>query len=350
MASSSRVFAGAHRSLKVRSLLLLGGSLLLVISAAAVLVDQPDRRAYARVTAQPPAAPTVGDFAERFAADEGGVPARILPPIEWPVDRDGDAPKGTRDALGLREVSEETRACMSDMMCTKGIFLKMALGVSAREPRPVEQQRIMKWTKPVGLGTAGLDSLPPDRVERALKTVEGVIAVSKAAGIDLDVRRPGDEREINMLVFISDDFVRDRRERFASLIDAYLGRTHSSRYDVVAAELASRQLCAGRVYSDRNFAISRSFDLIPSTISAPDFEACLYEEIVQNLGLTSDVDDAVDSMFTDRRSQASLTQFDFLLLRILYHPAIRPGMDENEVRSVFAHVYSDVTGTPRSRS
>ncbi|WGF87206.1 DUF2927 domain-containing protein [Marinivivus vitaminiproducens] len=348
MASNVRALGNVRRSLKVRNLLIACGALLVAIGAAAVLSDRPDHRAYARIPLQPPAAPTVGDFADRFAADGGGAPPQVIAPVA-PPSADGVA-QVARDPFALRPVDDATRACMDDMLCTKAIFLKMALGLSEREPRPVEQQRIMKWTKPVGLGTAGLDSLPPERVRRALRTVEGIIAISKAAGIDLDVRRPGADREINMLVFISDDFVRDRHQRFASLIESYLGRTHSSRYDMVAAELASRQLCAGRVYSDRTFAISRSFDLIPSTISAPDFEACLYEELVQNLGLTSDVDDVVDSMFTDRASQPSLTQLDFLLLRILYHPAIRPGMDENEVRSVFAHVYSDVTGTPRSPS
>jgi hypothetical protein len=62
--------------------------------------------------------------------------------------------------------------------------------------------------------------------------------------------------------------------------------------------------------------------------------ACYHEEIAQGLGLTNDSDLARPSIFNDDDEFALLTRHDEQLLRILYDPALRPGMTAEEARPI----------------
>lgn len=62
--------------------------------------------------------------------------------------------------------------------------------------------------------------------------------------------------------------------------------------------------------------------------------SCLHEEIAQGLGLPNDSPAARPSIFNDDEEFALLTRQDELMLRILYDPALRPGMTEAEARPI----------------
>lgn len=55
-------------------------------------------------------------------------------------------------------------------------------------------------------------------------------------------------------------------------------------------------------------------------------QSCFHEEIAQGLGLANDSPRARPSIFNDDEEFALLTKMDELLLKILYDPALRPGM------------------------
>lgn len=79
---------------------------------------------------------------------------------------------------------------------------------------------------------------------------------------------------------------------------------------------------------------SRAVVVIPS--EHPDLLrlACIHEEIAQSLGLPNDSNAARPSIFNDDQEFALLTRQDELMLRILYDPALRPGMTETEARPI----------------
>ena len=79
---------------------------------------------------------------------------------------------------------------------------------------------------------------------------------------------------------------------------------------------------------DRAFAVIRA--------EHPDLLrlSCLHEEIAQGLGLANDSPRARPSIFNDDEEYALLTRQDELMLRILYNPALRPGMTEAEARPI----------------
>lgn len=62
--------------------------------------------------------------------------------------------------------------------------------------------------------------------------------------------------------------------------------------------------------------------------------SCIHEEVAQGLGLANDSPQARPSIFNDDEEFALLTRQDELLLRILYDPALRPGMKLDEARPI----------------
>lgn len=72
--------------------------------------------------------------------------------------------------------------------------------------------------------------------------------------------------------------------------------------------------------------------------------SCLHEEIAQGLGLPNDSPAARPSIFNDDEEFALLTRQDELMLRMLYDPALRPGMTEEEARPIITTLASRLTG------
>jgi len=60
--------------------------------------------------------------------------------------------------------------------------------------------------------------------------------------------------------------------------------------------------------------------------------SCIHEELAQGLGLSNDSPSARPSIFNDDEEFGLLTTHDELLLRILYDPRMRAGMDAEEAR------------------
>lgn len=60
--------------------------------------------------------------------------------------------------------------------------------------------------------------------------------------------------------------------------------------------------------------------------------ACVVEELTQILGLANDSDSVFPSIFNDHSHNDFLTGLDFVLLKLLYHPALHSGMTEKQVR------------------
>jgi hypothetical protein len=89
---------------------------------------------------------------------------------------------------------------------------------------------------------------------------------------------------------------------------------------------------------------ARAVAVIPS--EHPDLMrlACFHEELAQALGLPNDSNAARPSIFNDDQEFALLTKQDELMLRILYDPALRPGMTEAEARPIVQSLASRLLG------
>ncbi|MBL4926725.1 DUF2927 domain-containing protein [Fuscibacter oryzae] len=72
--------------------------------------------------------------------------------------------------------------------------------------------------------------------------------------------------------------------------------------------------------------------------------SCVHEEIAQGLGLPNDSPLARPSIFNDDEEFALLTRQDEMMLRLLYNPALRPGMTEAEARPIVTDLAKGLVG------
>ena len=72
--------------------------------------------------------------------------------------------------------------------------------------------------------------------------------------------------------------------------------------------------------------------------------SCVHEEIAQGLGLPNDSPLARPSIFNDDEEFALLTRQDEMMLRLLYNPALRPGMTEAEARPLVTDLAKRLVG------
>lgn len=80
-------------------------------------------------------------------------------------------------------------------------------------------------------------------------------------------------------------------------------------------------------------ALTRAVVLIPDNAPPYIIRACFNEEIAQSLGPVNDLYRVSDTVFNDDNVFNSLTDFDHLILRVLYSPELKSGMGEAAVRA-----------------
>lgn len=105
--------------------------------------------------------------------------------------------------------------------------------------------------------------------------------------------------------------------------------------------------CAGEIYfsgpaSDTRFEIALAMIYIRDEVRGLSRQACIEEEISQSLGLVRDDPTVRPSIFNDDEEYALLTRHDELLLQILYHPALAPGMDRETAMPIVQRVARQV--------
>ncbi len=66
--------------------------------------------------------------------------------------------------------------------------------------------------------------------------------------------------------------------------------------------------------------------------------ACIVEELTQIMGLPNDSEKVFPSVFNDKSYNELLTGLDYLLLKMLYHPMVKPGMSEYQVRPILQKI------------
>ncbi len=72
--------------------------------------------------------------------------------------------------------------------------------------------------------------------------------------------------------------------------------------------------------------------------------SCIHEELAQGLGLGNDSNSARPSIFNDDEEFALLTTHDEALLRLLYHPTLKPGMSLGQARPLIRRILAGDPG------
>ncbi|MGX1306718.1 hypothetical protein AB7M35_001438 [Amorphus suaedae] len=181
-----------------------------------------------------------------------------------------------------------------------------------------DSQRVKKYADPIRFHVINLGKV--DRtatVKTFVSTLPGKVGGMRATLVN-------DRQSANFTIFLVD------RQDFAETVSREL------RADAVA--MNARCLVGVRTRNGRILSST-------AVIVADDpylFHRCMVEEILQGLGPMNDNATLTDSVFNDSSRHTDFTSFDLGLMRMLYHPAIRPGMTGSEVHQLLPQVFADL--------
>jgi hypothetical protein len=200
---------------------------------------------------------------------------------------------------------------------------------------------LRKWTAPVRIGVEFGASVPEDQRATDRATLGDYAArLSRAARHPISVAARG--ANFHVLVMSEDD----RPEGLA--------RVRALAPDIDAATLGvfrdmPRSIhCLVVAFSGEGNP--HSYDRAIAWVRAehPPLmrQSCFHEEVAQGLGLANDSPRARPSIFNDDDEFAWLTTHDEMLLRLLYHPDLRPGMMPDEARPILRRLLDEWQAGP----
>lgn len=189
---------------------------------------------------------------------------------------------------------------------------------------------LRKWRQPVRMEVIFGDTVPAERRRSDLRMISDYAArLARVTGHPIGMAR-GRDANYHVLIMGEDD----RDQSVAAL------RRLVPNVDPSAARLFQKMPrsihCLVLAFSNRRngYSYGRAVALIRDEHPPLLRRACVHEELAQGLGLANDSPLARPSIFNDDDEFALLTDHDEALLRLLYDPALKPGMTIEDARPI----------------
>jgi len=204
--------------------------------------------------------------------------------------------------------------------------------------RSQSQIRLLRWDKPVRVSVQFGASIPAEKqaADRArVASYLARLATLTGLSITLTNQRPNFWLHFGTV---------DERAALGPALSTELSELTPGQIAAVT-QMNRDTYCQVLTQSDpQTNTYTAAVAVIPS--EHPDLLrlSCIHEELAQALGLPNDSNAARPSIFNDDEEFALLTPQDELMLRILYNPALRPGMTEAEARPIIQTLASRLTG------
>ncbi|WP_353473192.1 DUF2927 domain-containing protein [Salipiger sp. H15] len=207
------------------------------------------------------------------------------------------------------------------------------------KPSRGELGRVKKWVKPVRVSLEFGAHVPPDqRVTDRNMLTQYVDRLAHITGHPLTMSESNPNFHV---LFMSEDDKADIAPRIRQIVPD-VNPTALAVFDNLPREIH----CLVIAFSDEpgGYAYGQAIAVIRS--EHPDLlrRSCIHEEVAQGLGLGNDSPEARPSIFNDDDEFALLTSMDEMLLKILYDPQLKPGMDAATVRPIVLDLAAQMTG------
>jgi hypothetical protein len=222
----------------------------------------------------------------------------------------------------------------ADLPVTDAALIRNFLTIAFRREGLGDQSArdipLWRWTGPIRFSVEGNRATRADRA--AIAAFFDRLSALTGVPVAEDAEDP------NYRIFILD--LPGRRETGASL------RREGGRW-TSAGEFVGRMddwsiPCRGTGRRGRDNRIEQVAVLIKAETAGPLRRSCIEEELAQGMGLINDDDRVRPSIFNDRNEFGVLTDHDAMLLRMLYHPLLRPGMTAEDARPLLPRVLADI--------
>lgn len=206
-------------------------------------------------------------------------------------------------------------------------FIRVALYDEYERSHDTTVQRqtistLRRWAAPVRVGLRFGASVSPQM--RATDTARVGSYLQRLQGITGHPIRLDDNRP-NFWVYIVSE---DERQALGPVLRAAMPGLTANDVSGITAMPRSTYCIVYAQSAGSSGVYTAAFAVIRA--EHPDLlrMSCIHEEIAQGLGLPNDSPKARPSIFNDDEEFALLTTQDEMLLRMLYNPALRPGMTE----------------------
>lgn len=197
---------------------------------------------------------------------------------------------------------------------------------------------LRRWESPVRLALEFGPSVPPDRQATDRARVASYLArLSQITGHPISFVSSGANFTVHV---VSED---EREALGPQLLRDMPGLSPRDVSDVT--QMPRSTYCLVYAQSQGNSGV---YVRATAVVRAehPDLlrQSCFHEEIAQGLGLANDSPQARPSIFNDDEEFALLTGMDEYLLRILYDPALRPGMTPDQAQPIVKTIVRRLMG------
>jgi hypothetical protein len=229
---------------------------------------------------------------------------------------------------------DEADVCIQDADCMRGLFLHAAFGEASGSD--AEPGRLIKWGGPLHVATLAGGQLSEDAERAVAGAVQEMKNVAAIAGAELTEVRAEAGEVVNVVLLVSDDFARDRDTAFADLLsNVFAGRT--ALYDALSS--GSSPVCRAHLFAERDGIVSGGLALVESDVDAADLLRCVHRSVLNVIGFRHPLPDNVDSVLNPDSEREAWTSIDFILLKMLNDPAVRPGMSREEITAAFSAIH-----------
>jgi hypothetical protein len=202
-------------------------------------------------------------------------------------------------------------------------FFKTAFGAELKFAGRAD--RIRKYDVPVRIYVD--NRAKPDRSAQ----VAAVVADIKARVANLDLAMTQDRNAATTIV----QLLRER-DFYPTLRKAYgPKRTREIRKSLDPQ-------CLSGFAKDANYRITHSDVYLTADQGDFIFYDCVYEELLQSMGPINDTSSVPWTMFNDDVQAGFFDVYDQYILNILYHPRVRAGMTQDEVRALLPEIMPQV--------
>lgn len=196
---------------------------------------------------------------------------------------------------------------------------------------------LSRWSGPVRMSVEFGDTIPADqRLSDRIEVAKYANRLARVTGHPITMSNANPNFYV---MFLNEG---DRLGSEARLRQMVPGIAPSSMRAIL--DLPSNQLCIVVAFSEAGKSTySKAIAVIRG--EHPDLlrKSCIHEELAQGLGLPNDSPAARPSIFNDDEEFGLLTKHDEMLLRMLYDPRLRNGMDAVEAAPIVRQIATELT-------
>jgi len=145
-----------------------------------------------------------------------------------------------------------------------------------------------------------------------------------------DIQETKQAKEANLYIIFS-------KERF---LEQELKNDFKIKSKTERKQLVKNSVCLAHFYVNQDSSLQKAVVIIPvdRARAKAKLVSCIVEELTQIMGLPNDSDKVFPSIFNDKSSNELLSGLDYILLKILYHPDLKIGLREKNVRGIVNNI------------